>query len=69
MKSANEIACAISVKLMFMFDFPGGHWSSATEPAVLVKLAGSDDGEQRVAEREQHGNADADNERGVDQAE
>ena len=61
MKIANAIAWAISVMLMFI-----------APPDSLVQTARAlalDDGQQWVAEREQHREPHADDERGVDQAE
>ena len=66
MKSENEIACAINVRLMFMFEYPRGRRQNE-RAGDAVELLG-DDGKQGIAERKQHRDAEADDERGVDQA-
>ena len=58
MKIAKVAACAISVRLMFI-----------TPVRSALANVTADDGEQRIAEREQHRQTDADDERRVDQAE
>src|SRR5262249_52757592 len=59
MNSRKAMPCAIIVKFRFIFLSP----SREKQLALL-----GDDGEERVAEREQHGETDADDEGRVDQA-
>jgi hypothetical protein len=59
MNAAKAIACMISVRLMFIAMLSVG--------ARRLRLV--DDGQQRIAESEEHGEADTDDERRVDQAE
>src|SRR5882762_4076348 len=61
MKIAKARACAIKVRLMFMW----ASWVSRPVPAGLAAQRA----EQRVGEREEHADPEADDERGVDQAE
>ena len=60
MNSAKVTACMNRVRLMFMRGRPS---------RIARRVVAPNCGEQRVGEREQHREADADDERGVDQAE
>ncbi len=62
MNAANATACITSVKLMFM----AAPWQLDDGRRTRYLSRGED---QRIAEREQHREADADDERRVDQAE
>src|SRR5258706_21567 len=65
MNSAKASACAIRVRVRFMC----GSWRSRPAPASGSRHLAAQRAEQRVGEREEHADPEADDERGVDQAE